>query len=80
MTTLPEFLKGYAKDDKLQHEYKACDKVVLLTDFQKAKEAKEHVPKRCSNVAISKAVYMKLDRIMASVCPFYFLEPFLTSF
>jgi len=80
MTTLPEFLTEYADDDKLQTEWKACDKKVLLTDFQNAKKAKECVPKRRSNVAISKAVTMKMDHVIASVCPSYFLDPFLTSF
>ena len=80
MTTLPQFLKEYADDEKLQREWKGSDKGALLKDFQKAKEAKEHVPKRCSNVAISKAVIMKMDRITASVCSSYILDPVLTSF
>ena len=80
MTTLPEFLTDYAEDMNLRDEWKACDKGALLTDFQNAKKAKEFVPKRRSNIAISKAVIMKFDRIIASVCSYYFLDPFLTSF
>lgn len=80
MTTLPAFLKDYTQDDELRREYKACDKETLFTDFENAKKVKACVPKRSSNVAISKLVYMKLDRVIASVCLSYFLDPFLTSF
>ena len=68
MTTLPEFLKSYSKDDDMKGEYKACNKKALLIEFHDAKQAKECVPKKLSNVAISKAVGLKLDRITTYVC------------
>jgi len=78
--TLPKFLKSYSTSNKLKAEYKACDKKALLTNFLNAKQAKESVPTRTSNIAISKAVISKMERVTASVCLFYFLGPFLTPF
>ena len=68
-TTLPEILKEYSNDKVLKKEYEKCDKEELLTDFHNAKEADESVPKRLSNVAISKAVRMKMECITTFVCP-----------
>jgi len=71
-TTLPEFLKDYSKNEKLKNEYKKCNKEELLTNFHDAKEADESVPKRLSNVAVSKGVRMKMERITTFVCPHSF--------
>lgn len=73
-TTLPEFLKGYSKDEKLKKEYEKCDKGDLLTDFHNAKGADESVPKRLSNVAVSQGVCMKMERITTFVCPHSFSQ------
>ena len=79
-TTLLEFLTSYSHDKDLQKEYKDSDKETLLTNFCDIKKAKESVPKKLSNVAISKAVTLKMDRIISYVCPLYFLNASLTSF
>jgi hypothetical protein len=68
MTTLPKFLKSYSKDKDMKNEYKACNKKALLVEFDGAKQAKEYVLKKLSNVAISKAVSLKLERITTYVC------------
>jgi len=73
-TTLLEFLKDYSKDKKLKKEYEKCDKGELLTDFHNAKEADESVLKRLSNVAVSKGVHMKMERITTFVCPHSFSQ------
>ena len=79
-TTLPEFLMSYSHDEDLKQEYKDSDKKTLLADFDDIKKARESVPKKLSNVAISKAVTLKMDRIISYVCPLSFLDAYLTSF
>ena len=70
MTTLKTFLKDYAKSSDLQAEYRRCDKDAILKDFLDTRQERECVPKKLSNVAISKAVDAKLERITAMVCSF----------
>jgi hypothetical protein len=77
MITLKTFLKDYAKSSDLQEEYKQCDKDAILKEFLDTRQEKESVPKKLSNVAISKAVDAKIERITASVCLCQFLDTFL---
>ena len=77
-TTLQGFLTSYTTNDALKEPYKASNKEALLTNFLNVKKAKESVPMRKSNVAISLAVSSKMKRVTASVC-FYSIT-FLTYF
>jgi hypothetical protein len=70
MTTLKTFLKDYAKSSDLQKEYKQCNKGAILKEFLDTRQESVCVPKKLSNVAISKAVDAKLERITASVRSF----------
>ena len=78
MTSLKDFLKDYANDTDLKAEYEKCDKDEILKVFLDTRQERESVPKKLSNVAISKAVDAKLERITASVCSYQVLDTFLT--
>ena len=77
-TTLQGFLTSYSTSDTLKNEYKACDKGALLTNFLNAKKAKESVPMRKSNFAISNGISAKMKHVMASV--YFYNITFLTNF
>jgi len=60
MTTLKVFLKDYAKDTDLKDEYKKCDKQAILKAFLDTRQERESIPKKLSNVAISKGSGCKI--------------------
>jgi hypothetical protein len=76
--TLPTFLK--ANSSELKTEFGALleeDKNTFLTSYREAKDEKENTPLRVSNIAISKAVNAKMERITAMVCSYYCFEMLL---
>ena len=61
--------------DELKTEFSALsneDKHELLAGYLEAKDEKENIPIRASNVAISKAVDAKMQCITAMVCSYYY--------
>ena len=75
MITLPDFLKTYKSE--LKTEFSALldeEKSAILASYTEAKEDKENLSMRVSNVSISKAVDAKMQRITAMVCLYYCLD------
>lgn len=70
--TLQEFLESYQNDESLRKEYRDCDKPTLVKEHQ-TKKVKECVPTRIPNISISREVYLRLERITASVRSYGFL-------
>jgi hypothetical protein len=65
---LPDFLK--LSKGVLQVEFMALspeEKGRLLSDYLLTKEERINVPKRASNIALTKAVYSKIQRVTATV-------------
>jgi len=60
---------------ELKMEFSALsneDKHELLAGYLKAKDEKENILMRALNIAISKAVDVKMQHIMAMVCSYYY--------
>lgn len=67
-TVLPVFLQSHKA--VIRHGYQALsqdEKDALLRDHLQAKEEEANVPKRASNVALTKAVYSKMEVVTSTV-------------
>ena len=65
---LPDFLQLHSVVVRSEYMALSCDeKKVLLRDHLQAKEEEANVPKRISNVALTKAVYSKMQVVTATV-------------
>ncbi len=80
MTTLPNFLKAHSSELRTEFSMLSYqEKDSLVADHLEAKDEKENVPTRLSNVAISKAVDAKMQCITTMVCSYYCLITILIS-
>jgi len=65
---LPDFLQLHSAITRNEYMALSCnEKKVLIRDHLRAKEAEANVPKRISNIALTKAVYLKMQLVTATV-------------